>query len=966
MKVKILLIAFLAIIFVGCAPKDQKDINIFEKELIVYSGEDTQDKVTSSFSLVTELEGITINWASSNINIIEIDGTNAKVTRTNQNEFVTLTASYVLNDVISKKNFFIVILADETGNVDPEVDTTPPEIRGVSNLEIYLGSELDLLDYVEAIDDKDGEVEVTIKENNLDVENVGNYIVIFEAKDSSNNKTTFTMNISIIIKEEKQTYIEDFNKLPETSSVYKTYSFVGNHDIVWQVTGSRGDQILDGAALTFGGSTDDYSSIQTKLSGGISFFRVELKKGFTNTNPRHVGIFINDDLVEEFIMNVDTLDVQVFEVELDVFGEYTLELAQIDPTSSRAQIIIDNIKIVNNPKSTLSLEEQNLNRDFDSLEIQTSFIEAGNISLPSTGFFSSKITWKYTNTSGINNNLVNLETKTILMPATGIKDVQIDAVITNGTYTKVKTFTIKIGEGDPVNINQIHNFVDGSKVKIQGVISNVFEVTTGKRAFIQDGSSGVLIYLDSKQNVSVGDEYQIIATKKSSSGVVYLDSITKLEQKSTKTLSPILITNQDLSTLNGKLVNLSGLLKFSYGKVNTFTLVNVHEEYNVFIKNDLVNLAALQATIDGKATGIEVDLFGVVYLHAGEYVVYLTTTSDIEVETVVDKNRVDEVIHAHLDFPVNNSKVSSNLHLFTETGLFIDTTITWSSSNPSLLNNHGVIYPIDEDANVVLTYKIYINNNLISTHNISLVIGAKSEYSGYYARIQGLSGQALKSELSSIISNMKSIGYSSTSYVLEDADVDPNKAGQLLLIYDRRNIANVWRSGSGWNKEHIWPQSKLGGASKSDIHNLRASDPGVNSRRGNLAFAQGSGSYGPVSGGWYPGDQDKGDVARIVLYMNVRWGLQISSGVIGNLEMFKRWHLEDPVDEFEINRNQVIYENQNNRNPFIDHPELVEEIFGTITLSSMSVEENESVSINIYNINYVNINYYDLLDKRFV
>lgn len=110
------------------------------------------------------------------------------------------------------------------------------------------------------------------------------------------------------------------------------------------------------------------------------------------------------------------------------------------------------------------------------------------------------------------------------------------------------------------------------------------------------------------------------------------------------------------------------------------------------------------------------------------------------------------------------------------------------------------------------------------------------------------------------------------------------------------------------------------------MHNLRASNPNINSSRSNIVFAAGSGSYGKVTNGYYPGDDHIGDVARIILYMHVAWNININ---VGNLNLFLSWHQQDPVDEFEKNRNEVIYNSQKNRNPFIDHPEIADLIWGT-------------------------------------
>ncbi|TNF09162.1 MAG: hypothetical protein EP317_01520, partial [Bacillota bacterium] len=238
-------------------------------------------------------------------------------------------------------------------------------------------------------------------------------------------------------------------------------------------------------------------------------------------------------------------------------------------------------------------------------------------------------------------------------------------------------------------------------------------------------------------------------------------------------------------------------------------------------------------------------------------------------------------------------------------------------------------------------------------------------YEGYYASLNGLMDYEIKTQLTQIISSMRTLSYTSTSYNLDDSDRDPNNPSNVILVYNRASVNGTWDGGDTWNKEHVWPQSKLGTASDSDIHNLKPANPGINSSRGNLPFGEGSGTYGKVNNDtqWYPGDQDKGDIARIVLYMNVRWGLIINSSSVGELNMFLRWHIEDPVDSFEANRNNVLYGVQENRNPFIDHPELVERIWGPITLSN-----GDSVSLDFYSeelFTKINIDTYDLpVSKR--
>ena len=107
----------------------------------------------------------------------------------------------------------------------------------------------------------------------------------------------------------------------------------------------------------------------------------------------------------------------------------------------------------------------------------------------------------------------------------------------------------------------------------------------------------------------------------------------------------------------------------------------------------------------------------------------------------------------------------------------------------------------------------------------------------------------------------------------------------------------------------MWPKSKIPGAAEWDLHNLRASTPSVNSSRGNLPFRDSLVVIRKLMV-VLSRDADKGDVARIIFYVNVRWNVPITRNSIGELDMFLRWHIEDPVDEFEINRNQVIFQNQ--------------------------------------------------------
>ncbi|WP_158962979.1 endonuclease I family protein [Myroides fluvii] len=150
-----------------------------------------------------------------------------------------------------------------------------------------------------------------------------------------------------------------------------------------------------------------------------------------------------------------------------------------------------------------------------------------------------------------------------------------------------------------------------------------------------------------------------------------------------------------------------------------------------------------------------------------------------------------------------------------------------------------------------------------------------------------------------------------------------------------------------WNREHVYARSlgtpKLEQSStgaNEDAHHIRPADVQWNAQRGNKKFAQGSGAAGDVEGGWYPGDEWKGDVARMMFYMYIRYPKQClpSNVAVGEtnktdrnmIDLLLQWNTEDPVSIIEIQRNAYLSnpEIQGNRNPFIDNPHLATRLWG--------------------------------------
>lgn len=205
---------------------------------------------------------------------------------------------------------------------------------------------------------------------------------------------------------------------------------------------------------------------------------------------------------------------------------------------------------------------------------------------------------------------------------------------------------------------------------------------------------------------------------------------------------------------------------------------------------------------------------------------------------------------------------------------------------------------------------------------------------GYYNAAIGLSGNQLKYALRTIINTgTKDTSYDDLKTALPKTDPG-SSSGKILLFYLRRDAKATWDGGNTWNREHVWPQSqgwfKTSGAG-SDVHHIRPTDPGENSRRGNTKYGESGSTYEPK-------DNVKGDVARIIFYLLTRYSQTDSSypvtKVATSMSMLLDWHELDPVDNIERYRNEKAYEIQKNRNPFIDVPEYAYYIWDASRLAS--------------------------------
>jgi endonuclease I len=176
--------------------------------------------------------------------------------------------------------------------------------------------------------------------------------------------------------------------------------------------------------------------------------------------------------------------------------------------------------------------------------------------------------------------------------------------------------------------------------------------------------------------------------------------------------------------------------------------------------------------------------------------------------------------------------------------------------------------------------------------------------------------------------------YTERHNYLYNADADLANSNNVVLMYTSESrYWEEYTSGSNsyqpqtFNTEHVYPQSLISDQAITDLHHLRACDDGINSMRSNYPFVDGTGTYQLINNNtWFPGDEWKGDIARMIFYLNIRYNEEFTE--IGGLDLFLKWNAEDPVSDFENQRNQIITGAQGNRNPFIDNPYLATAIWG--------------------------------------
>ncbi|QBF81634.1 GlyGly-CTERM sorting domain-containing protein [Shewanella maritima] len=228
------------------------------------------------------------------------------------------------------------------------------------------------------------------------------------------------------------------------------------------------------------------------------------------------------------------------------------------------------------------------------------------------------------------------------------------------------------------------------------------------------------------------------------------------------------------------------------------------------------------------------------------------------------------------------------------------------------------------------------------------------------------SPEAWKNAISAAISvGHVEITYKQVWSVLTYSDEDPTNSDNVIELYTGNSISKHSNGGntSDWNREHVWAKShgfpSEGQRGYKDAHHLRPTNTKVNSTRSAYDFdncadtgtelTDAPGNYLDTAKRCFePRDEIKGDVARMIMYMDTRYQgndddmpdliavdrittadeVSANEPLIGKLCTMYAWHQQDPVDDFDRQRNDAVYKYQGNRNPFIDNPEWVKQVYG--------------------------------------
>ena len=210
----------------------------------------------------------------------------------------------------------------------------------------------------------------------------------------------------------------------------------------------------------------------------------------------------------------------------------------------------------------------------------------------------------------------------------------------------------------------------------------------------------------------------------------------------------------------------------------------------------------------------------------------------------------------------------------------------------------------------------------------------------------------------------RTFNYSNLSTNYGPVDTDLNNENNIILFYNGASVSSTWDGGTTFNKEHVWPKSigaQEGDRMGHDMQAVRPCNPKINTSRSNQGYAETIDNAHT----YIPDALYRGDCARIIMYDHITYGkpgtdLYKERGIADlfnqfgtddgdifeSLHIMLKWHMQDPPSLTEMVRNDGAQDYQGNRNPLIDYPELAIQVFLDDGITTYTVNETSSATMN--------------------
>lgn len=757
-----------------------------------------------------------------------------------------------------------------------------------------------------------------------------------------------------------ESFTEQFNVTGLTAS-YLDKTFNGSNGTLWEgfQTRNEGDYSINGSGLMLRRALDSY--LRITFPNGIDKLSFDYRKAFTGNAPRQLEIIANGSVIHTTPVfgNFSGADATVHKVSLSNLNlpvNSVIIIKNVGTSDTGTQTVIDNFKWT-------EIVEPNVNErlhqvTFNYLDAQVNRIVRSNESviepiLPTLDTHEFEGWYLNPNFSGDAFNVLSPISESITLYA------KWNLLVEPGQVIESELYNIDFGSSN------VTGYADTEITFTNNSNSTLYTLQKLRAQINTFGTSPAMILAPISTLNESYIEFDLTGLTEQATEISFdytawdSSAVNNIKNANRDALFALQVFRNGIwETLK----NTDGITNLKETLIDTYQTVIYsvpgNYKYRIVLNTPGTGTGssntAQAGVIDNfKAINKYTTTSNPIFLSSGYDTVYAILGDDFEVTPPTAIDRYGRLLETSLVDITYDMDTLGIYELVYETYDFENLRSTYT------LYLHVIETSIPEDLPEMDEANLVDLKARFQSQRSSLVPGfsALSEQGllDYYAGLNGLTGASFKQALQNILisTHRRDISYDEARFVLEQSDAIMTPQGTYLHgIYSSTPIVRYWDAGETWAREHVWPNSKLGiprvgGSSRnlgSDPHNLRAINPSVNSSRSNRYFDNGTGSFGTIGQYAYdPGLSHRGDVARIFFYMMVRYDeLSLSSIIsevlagtnytstattMGLLNVLIQWHLDDPVDQFEINRNNIIYSYQGNRNPFIDNPSYVGILF---------------------------------------